>query len=204
MSDETELDMLSISYLNALEYCPRLFYYQCALGEFMENADIVEGKMHHRVSDSGQSNTEDGVTTLRRVWVWSDRLRLSGFADVVEEQDGRLKPIEYKKGKEGQWMNDRVQVCAQALCLEEMLATRIPGGSIFYLGSGHREEVLFTRSCGSIPRRPFNGLLPCWSGVNYLRHWWGSRQQPPRCQLSTRSVVGAVWSRCVCQEKCWL
>jgi CRISPR-associated exonuclease Cas4 len=144
MSDETELDMLSISYLNALEYCPRLFYYQCALGEFMENADIVEGKMRHRVSDSGQSNTEDGVTTLRQVWVWSDRLRLSGFADVVEEHDGHLKPIEYKKGKGGQWMNDQVQLCAQALCLEEMLATRIPGGSIFYFGSGHREEVLFT------------------------------------------------------------
>ncbi len=144
MSDETELDMLSISYLNTLEYCPRCFYYECALGEFMENAHVVEGKMLHRVSDSGQSSIEDGVTTLRRVWVWSDRLRLSGFADVVEEQDGRFKPIEYKKGNGGRWLNNHVQLCAQALCLEEMLATRIACGAIFYFGSARREEVQFT------------------------------------------------------------
>ncbi|HLX55467.1 MAG TPA: CRISPR-associated protein Cas4 [Ktedonobacteraceae bacterium] len=144
MSDEIELDMLSISYLSTLEYCSRCFYYECALGEFMENAHVVEGKMRHRMSDSGHTTSEDGVTMLRRVWVWSDRLRLSGFADVVEEQDGRFKPIEYKKGKWGQWLNNHVQLCAQALCLEEMLATRIPCGSIFYFGSAHREEVMFT------------------------------------------------------------
>src|SRR5258708_5130099 len=144
MSDETELDMLSISYLNTLEYCPRCFYYECALGEGIENADMVEGKMLHKISDSGQTSTGDGVKTLRRVWVWSDRLRLSGFADVVEEQGGRLRPIEYKKGKGGPWLNDQVQLCAQALCLEEMLSTCIPCGSVFYFGSAHREEVMFT------------------------------------------------------------
>jgi CRISPR-associated exonuclease Cas4 len=99
MFDRSDTEMLSISYLNALEYCPRRFYYQCALGEFAENAHVVEGKMRHRVSDTGQISTEDGVTMLRRVWVWSDRLRLSGFADVREEQGGHLAPIEYKKGK---------------------------------------------------------------------------------------------------------
>jgi CRISPR-associated exonuclease Cas4 len=146
MLEEADLDTLSISYLNALEYCPRRFYYECALSEFVENAHVVEGTMRHTVSDSGRTTTEDGVTTLRRVWVWSERLRLSGFADVVEEDEGRLTPIEYKKGKMGEWLNDHVQLCAQALCLEEMLDCNIPHGYIFYFGSARREEVVFTEA----------------------------------------------------------
>src|SRR5437762_3030440 len=144
MLDENDVDTLSISYLNALEYCPRRFYYECALSEFIENAHVVEGTLRHTRSDSGRTTTEDGITTLRRVWVWSDRLRLSGFADVVEENDGQLTPIEYKKGKMGEWLNDHVQLCAQALCLEDMLGYRIPRGYIFYFGSARREEVPLT------------------------------------------------------------
>jgi CRISPR-associated exonuclease Cas4 len=143
-SDLYDQDSLSISYLNALEYCPRRFYYECALSEFLDNAHVVEGTMRHERSDSGRTTSEDGVTTLRRVWVWSDRLRLSGFADVVEEQEGQLTPVEYKKGKMGEWLNDHVQLCAQALCLEEMLNSSIPRGYIFYFGNAHREEVVFT------------------------------------------------------------
>jgi len=144
MIDENDLDALSISYLNALEYCPRRFYYECALSEFLDNAHVVEGTMRHERSDSGRTTSEDGVTTHRRVWVWSERLRLSGFADVVEEQEGRLLPIEYKKGRMGEWLNDHVQLCAQALCLEEMLSCDIAHGYVFYFGSARREEVAFT------------------------------------------------------------
>ncbi len=139
-------DALSISYLNALEYCPRRFYYECALSEFIDNAHVVEGTMRHERSDSGVTTTEDGVTTLRRVWIWSNRLKLSGFADVVEESEGQLTPIEYKKGKMGEWLNDHVQLCAQALCLEEMLNCHITHGYIFYFGSARREEVVFTET----------------------------------------------------------
>src|SRR5205814_5761818 len=137
-------EMLAISYLNALEYCPRRFYYECALSEFIDNAHVAEGTMRHERSDSGITTTEDGVTTLRRVWIWSSRLKLSGFADVVEECEGELTPIEYKKGKMGEWLNDHVQLCAQALCLEEMLHCSIEYGYIFYFGSAHREKVVFT------------------------------------------------------------
>lgn len=142
---EGELDALSISYLNALEYCPRRFYYECALSEFIENAHTVEGTMRHERSDAGYTTTEGDVTTLRRVWVWSERLRLSGFADVVEEEANHLTPVEYKKGKMGEWLNDHVQLCAQALCLEEMCNCSISHGYIFYFGSARREEVPFTK-----------------------------------------------------------
>src|SRR5436853_321837 len=139
-------DSLSISFLDALEYCPRRFYYECALGEFIENAHIVEGTMYHEISDSGVATTRHEITTLRRVWVHSTRLKLSGFADIVEEEAGQLTPIEYKKGKMGEWLNDHVQLCAQALCLEEMLNCHIAHGYIFYFGSARREEVVFTET----------------------------------------------------------
>lgn len=143
MSSEIEENTLSISYLNALEYCPRRFYYECALSEFVENAHVVEGMMRHERSDEGGTTTEDGKLVMRRVWVGSERLRLSGFADVVEEREGQLTPVEYKKGKMGEWLNDHVQLCAQALCLEEMLQCQIPYGYIFYFGSARREQVVF-------------------------------------------------------------
>ena len=142
--ETSDLDALSISYLNALEYCPRRFYYECALSEFVDNVHTVEGTMRHERSDSGATTTHEGVTTLRRVRVWSEKLHLSGFADVVEENEGQLTPIEYKKGKMGEWLNDHVQLCAQALCLEEMLGCQIDKGYIFYFGSVRREEIAFT------------------------------------------------------------
>src|SRR6266481_113884 len=114
-ADLNDLDMLSISYLNALEYCPRRFYYECALAEFVDNAHVVEGTMRHERSDSGRTTTENKVTTLRRVWIWSSRLRLSGFAEVIKKIKKKLIPIEYKKGKIKEWLNDHVQLCAQAL-----------------------------------------------------------------------------------------
>lgn len=144
--EDQPAEALSLSYLNALEYCPRRFYYECVLSEFIENHHTLEGTLRHERSDSGQTTTDHGLVTMRRVWVWSHRLHLSGFADVVEEQDGQFTPIEYKKGKMGEWLNDHVQLCAQALCLEEMLQSTIPRGYIFYFGSVHREEVLFSEA----------------------------------------------------------
>ncbi len=144
--DENEPEeALSLSYLNALEYCPRRFYYECVLGEFLENHHTLEGTLRHERSDSGQTTTEHGLITMRRVWVWSKRLQVSGFADVVEERASQFTPVEYKKGKMGEWLNDHVQLCAQALCLEEMLGCTIPQGYIFYFGSARREEVLFSK-----------------------------------------------------------
>src|SRR2546430_11569197 len=92
-------EALSLSRLNALEYCPRRFYYECVLSEFVENYHTLEGTLRHERSDSGQTTTEHGLVTMRRVWIWSKRLSLSGFADVVEEEAGQLTPIGYKNGK---------------------------------------------------------------------------------------------------------
>lgn len=78
----------------------------------------------------------------RRVYVWSDQLRLTGFCDVVERTAGGLYPVEYKKGKRlGD--NDRAQLCAQALCLEERLGQTIEAGFLYSFATKRREEVVF-------------------------------------------------------------
>ena len=86
-----------------------------------------------------------GVKLLRALPVFSDRLGLSGKCDIVEQRaDGSLCPVEYKKGKRRKFENDDAQLCAQALCLEEMFSRPVLHGAIFHAASKRRREVEFT------------------------------------------------------------
>lgn len=71
-------DYLPISALNALEYCPRRFYYEHVLGEMIINEHVLEGTLKHETSSSGEKRWDDEGLLLRRVYVFSDVLRLSG------------------------------------------------------------------------------------------------------------------------------
>src|SRR5258708_13426719 len=77
-------DYLPISLLNALLYCPRRFYYEYAQGEMLVKEDVLQGRVSHRVADAGGARLADGALTMRRVYVYSDRLRIAGLIDVVE------------------------------------------------------------------------------------------------------------------------
>ncbi len=136
-------EYLPLSMLNQFAYCPRRFWLMYAQGEMVINAPVLEGTLQHERVHTGGQTQEDGVTRYRRLYLWSDRLRLSGFADLVEEEDGVLCPVEYKHGQQGRWDNDRVQLCAQALCLEERTGATIPQGYIFYWRSRRRVAVAF-------------------------------------------------------------
>lgn len=147
-------DYLPISMLNQLEYCERRFYLMHVMGEMEVNAHVLEGTFRHEKAHTAGRESEGGVLTRRKVYVWSDELRIAGFADVVEELsspagrgaggEGVLIPVEYKKGRMGKWLNDHIQLCAQALCIAERTGAVTPKGYIFYFGSRHREEVEFT------------------------------------------------------------
>jgi CRISPR-associated exonuclease Cas4 len=144
-------DYLPISMLNQLEYCERRFYLMHVLGEMEINAHVLEGTFRHENAHSPGTSREGETLIQRRLYVWSDELMISGFADVVESQrsqgegqtlqPGTLVPIEYKKGRMGKWLNDHIQLCAQALCISERSGAVTPKGFIFYFGSRHREEV---------------------------------------------------------------
>jgi CRISPR-associated exonuclease Cas4 len=143
-------EYLPISMLNQLEYCARRYYLMHALGEMEINAHVLEGTFRHEQAHTAGQAREGKTLVHRRAYVWSDELRIAGFADVVEEPlfadaPGDLMiPIEYKKGRMGKWLNDHIQLCAQALCISERTGAVTPRGYIFYFGSRRREEILFT------------------------------------------------------------
>lgn len=137
-------DYLPISHLNAYAYCPRRFWYEFVEGEMLVNAAVLAGRLRHGPTD-GPAAERQGETLRTRRWpVRSERLRLIGYADVIEFGPDTACPVEHKSGRRGRWRNDQLQLCAQALCLEEMLGRPVPRGYLFYYGDRRREEVPFT------------------------------------------------------------
>ena len=139
----TEPTVVPISAIEHFEYCPR----QCALihcdGVWSDNPHTVRGARAHRRVDSGQHRRERGRKVLRAIPLWSESLGLSGRADAVEIESGVVRPVEYKAGTRHGAAAD-LQLCAQALCLEEMLDVEIPEGFVWYGGPRRRERVLLT------------------------------------------------------------
>jgi len=98
--------------------------------------------LHDNADDPGYE-TGDGGTLLRALPLYSERYGLTGKADIVELHDGEPIPVEYKKGKRRRFENDDIQLCAQALCLEEMFACEVSRGFIYHAASRRRREVIF-------------------------------------------------------------
>jgi len=142
----TAADPVPLSALNHWAYCPR----RCGLihmeGEFADNLHTTRGNAEHeRVDQVAHVTTRDGARVEYALPVWSDRLGLIGKCDVVEFwPDGTAFPVEYKHGPKRKWLNDDLQLAAQALCLEDMLGRPVPRGAIYHASSHRRREVAIT------------------------------------------------------------
>ena len=137
--------IIPLSAINQYLYCPRRAGLIHVEGVFTDNEHTVVGSQLHKEVDSPSYETVRDVTLLRALPVWSERLGLSGKCDVVERHpDGSLVPVEFKKGRRRTFDNDDAQLCAQALCLEEMFGQAIPRGAIFHARSKRRREVELT------------------------------------------------------------
>ena len=138
-------DPFPLSLLNDFLYCERRAALKAVEGVRETNEHTVVGDSVHEQADVPGYETIRGVTLLRALPVWSERLGLSGKCDVVERHpDGSLVPVEFKKGRRRKFDNDDAQLCAQALCLEEMFGLDIPRGAIFHAKSKRRRVVEFT------------------------------------------------------------
>ena len=154
----TDDELIPLSAIQHLLFCER----QCALihqeQTWVDNRLTVEGAHMHRRVDSGDDETRRDVVVLRGLPVRSANLGLSGRADVVEFRridqgsgavldglEGRWspRPVEYKRGRPKRHRADEVQLCAQALCLEEMFDVRVSRGDLFYGARRRRSEVVF-------------------------------------------------------------
>lgn len=163
----TEEPVVLVSAIEHFAYCAR----QCALihcdGVWTDNAHTVRGTRAHRRVDSGRSRREKGRLVLRGIPLWSERLGLSGRADAVEVDGNRVRPVEYKSGVPHGDAAD-LQVCAQAMCLEEMLSVDIPTGYVWYGGPRRRLRVSLTEQLrgqvweivGAIRGQLLSGKLP--------------------------------------------
>ena len=138
-------DPIPLSLINDFLYCDRRAALKAIEGVRGTNVHTVVGDSVHEQTDASGYETVKGVTLLRALPVWSERLGLNGRCDIVERHpDGSLVPVEYKKGKRRKFDNDDAQLCAQAMCLKEMFGLEVPRGAIFHARSKRRREVDFT------------------------------------------------------------
>jgi len=136
-------DYLPLSFLNQMAYCPRRFWLMFCQNEMEINSFVLEGTLRHeRAHQAGVQKDERG-RALRSVHIWSDALKIAGVADFIEEKEDLLIPLEHKRGRMGKWLNDHIQLCAQALCLEERTGQNVPYGEIFYWANRRRETIEF-------------------------------------------------------------
>jgi CRISPR-associated exonuclease Cas4 len=140
---ESDESHLPISGLQHLAFCPRQWGLIHLEQVWKENRLTAEGRLLHERADLPGRSRRDQVRTVRGMWLRSDRLALTGRADVVEFKPEPY-PVEYKRGKRKPNDCDAVQLCAQALCLEEMLEVSISKGAFFYGDPRRRLEILFT------------------------------------------------------------
>ncbi len=169
-------ELLPLSALQHFAYCPRQFALIHLEQIWEENRFTAEGQVLHQRANSGGAETRGDLHVARSLRLVSHALGLTGIADVVEfhrdEQGGELPgrdgrwrpfPVEYKRGrsKADDW--DRLQLCAQATCLEEMLGTEVPEGAIFYGKPRRREQVAFGESLRAKTMRLATEMHTLWN-----------------------------------------
>lgn len=135
--------VVSISSLSQFLFCPR----RCALmfveHIFEDNHFTVEGSLAHEVVDDPGHETRGVERFEDALPLFSDRLKIVGKADRVEWRQGVPFPLEFKRGRGTDFENNFVQLCAQALCLEEMFRCDVSEGAVFHIMSHRREPVVF-------------------------------------------------------------
>lgn len=139
----SESDLIAISALQHFVFCPR----QCALIHleqvWQENGLTAEGRNLHERAHSDQAETRPGCRRIFGMPLRSLELGLTGVGDVVMQTPEGFVPLEYKRGKPKLKEMDTVQLCAQALCLEEMTGQSVREGFLYYFRIRKRLHVLF-------------------------------------------------------------
>ena len=135
-------DKLAISALQHFRFCGRQFALIHVERLWAENRLTAEGRLMHEKTDVPAAHATAGTLVVRAMPLASDALGLYGVADTVEFfPDGTPFPVEYKHGRPNPHGSDEIQLCAQALCLEEMTGRAVPAGALFYGKTRRRKNV---------------------------------------------------------------
>lgn len=139
-----EIETIAISALQHVAYCPRQFALIHVEQAWEENYFTAHGRVLHERVDAGEPEQRGNVRFERAVSVYSQTLGLSGKLDLLEiegKDDKKYFPVEYKRGKPKVEDWDRIQLCAQAMCIEEMRGVNITEGAMWYWQERKRERV---------------------------------------------------------------
>ncbi len=136
---------LPVSAVAEVLYCPRNFYYRIVEQAEDYNHHVLEGRKQEERREQRLNVNREGYKQSRKIFLDSDFYNIAGTLDVIEEKDGMIYPIEYKKGPLRNNVNDDVQVCCQALLLEEHLNKDISKGYVFYVESAKRRVVVLSQ-----------------------------------------------------------
>lgn len=168
-------DLVALSGLQHVVFCERRAALIHVEQLWKEDAATAGGRILHERADLPGITQKEGVRVARAVMLRSDRLGLSGRADVVEYHADtavsggwRPYPVEYKRGRVNDLLADQVQVCAQAICLEEAHGCEVPRGAIFHAASHRRTEVVIdaglrertARAAAKLHELVRDGVLP--------------------------------------------
>ena len=138
-----------LSALNDLLFCARRCFLHRVEGVWVENHHTAAGSADHRRVHQARDAEPAAGRTARGLWVVSHRLRVVGVCDLVEFRPDLGSgadvpfPVEYKRGKRRRWDNNEVQLCAQAMGLEEALGVPVPAGALYFVKTRRRQEVAF-------------------------------------------------------------
>lgn len=181
-----EMDPIPLSAVQHAVYCLR----QAALIHlerlWAENRFTAEGHVLHAVADKGGSRQARGVRRVLALPLGSERLNLVGTADLVEFRGETAFPVEYKRGKPKLHRADEAQLCAQALCLEEMTDQPVPEGALFYAQTKRRVVVPFDKALRDLTEAAIADLATIFA----------SRQTPPPTRHKSRCRACSLLDLC--------
>ncbi|MDD1772299.1 MAG: CRISPR-associated protein Cas4 [Methanomassiliicoccales archaeon] len=151
-------ELLSLSGIQHFFFCKRQWALIHVEQSWQENKRTAEGRVVHKIVDDPDFHeVRNGIRTLRSVKVASKRLGLFGICDQIDVSEGAegmsMQPVEYKVGKPKSDDRDRVQLCAQCICLEEMYNTHISTAFLYYHDTRRRNEVEMTEDLRNITER---------------------------------------------------
>lgn len=204
-----EDNLLPISALQHLVFCERQVALIHLERVWADSAATIEGRFLHERTDEGSRETRGDLRVVRNLTIRSLRLGIAGRADAVEfhrlrngEAGGRVLdgrrgtwmafPVEYKRGRPKKHRADEVQLCAQALCLEEMLVSSIPRGALFYGRTRRRHDVAFDEALRRITEEATARLRTILSGKRTPVATWEEKCET--CSLLSLCLPKSVGS----------
>lgn len=189
-----EEEYLPLSWLSQATYCLRRAALLLNERLWMENADTAKGRDEHRRAHERRIERRGDQLKLFEYDVYSEQLRIWGKCDCVEAQRCEpgcripaadfpvcLYPVEYKHGSVREELEYNIQLCAQAMCLEEMYHTHIPSGAIFFITAHRRLEVAFTSELRAKTKTAANALWEIRRTLKVPAAEYGRKCQ--RCSL---------------------